>query len=926
MRVLSYFASALLLAFVLPLSAAELVKGGKAQMVILLSANPTSVEKYAAEELAHFVQKSTSGLLPIVKAPVKGKKSITFQKHDAKATGKIVSRIKMDGFAIEANQNGVKIHAKHVRGFLYGVYHILRKYASIYFLYPGEEGEVIPKMTSLVIPDSIEVRNPVFYTRKFYLNGGSGWTPPVYQWLLRNGLINYHGNYNYAKGNGVYAQTLAKLGTVFERGGHAMGSLLVGGSPRTNKEAQILREKLMKKHPEYFGLVNGKRLYAGNPRPGGPRFCQPCTSNEAALKRMLDNCIKECLRFGTTENARNFMNDDHYTWCECASCLKLDHPQQTTTWDLRSKRWWHFVNYMAKGILDSGKCPHTTHVTTLAYQNYRLPPKGIKPDPRVHVGIAPHQRCYIHSLTDPTCFVNAGKYRGLFESWHKAGMRLYTFEYHPETPGITNYLFNEEAWVRDLQFYHSINMAGFGMVTNAPNAPYRHYAKKYPERQYACQNRWMSSWQRHFLTGYYSWNIDADYNKISEKINTLYYGKTWKVMKEYRALLTAAVQDSRLHMGYGTPSQVLGKCYDRPGLPRKAAELLEKAALLAKGDPLLEKRIAWDKEYFEKNWAAAYKEYSSTIQKEYNVKKRTGKIVIDGNLNELDWKESNFVSDFKLFNAGSLAAPKADPATYVRMLFDKDALYFAVEALKAPHGKVNKSSKKDGLGALDGSHLEFFITHPDLKGRYYHIGISITGKLYQALTETGSTRDENVKVDPQYKVKELADRWILEARVPLAPLKLQVKEGEVWRINVGRGAVGINGKMQHSSWSNGVFHGSDVHRSVAFGEQGAILRNGDLEDQTNRIRKVKRRNRKPWTYLSPTIPNFWFFNENNTGTAKVHSNKPWSGKYCMNVKGQYAFIGSNLVLPEKRPERVRLSVMLRGKGEFLMALYSGGKY
>ena len=166
MKLLNYALASLLPALALPLSAVELVKGGKPQMVIQLSAKPTAVESYAAEELAHFVKKSTSALLPIVKAPVKGKKSITFHLLDAKDKGKIASRIKLDGFAIDANKNGVKICAKHARGFLYGVYHILRKYGSIYFLYPGEEGEVIPKMASLVIPDSVEVRNPVFSTRK----------------------------------------------------------------------------------------------------------------------------------------------------------------------------------------------------------------------------------------------------------------------------------------------------------------------------------------------------------------------------------------------------------------------------------------------------------------------------------------------------------------------------------------------------------------------------------------------------------------------------------------------------------------------------------------------------------------------------------------------------------------------------------------
>ena len=37
-----------------------------------------------------------------------------------------------------------------------------------------------------------------------------------------------------------------------------------------------------------------------------------------------------------------------------------------------------------------------------------------------------------------------GAYRS---QWKRFWMRLFTFEYHPEMPGVTNYLFNERTWV-----------------------------------------------------------------------------------------------------------------------------------------------------------------------------------------------------------------------------------------------------------------------------------------------------------------------------------------------------------------------------------------------------------------------------------------------------------------------------------------------
>ncbi len=900
----------------------DLVKNGQAKASVVLAPEASAVEKHAAEEFVFFLKKITGATLTVSDKPVPGLVPVRLGKTTSENMSsvpelkRLAPQIREDGFGVSAGPRGVQLFANVDRGVLYSVYHVLRKYGNVYFLYPGEEGEICPKSPDFSIADGEEVKNPVFTVRKFNLNGGSGWTPDTFDWLLRNGLILYSYSTPVPKGKAdEKARFLESRGVVFSEGGHDMGNLLVGyGANYTQRMNALLKE-----HPEYFGLVDGRRLPAGNIDGAS----QPCTSNPEVLRRMLENCIRRIQdACGDRENIRGFCNDDHTTWCLCENCRKLDSPLETNSFNRRSTRWWHFVNFMAKGILDSGKCPGTT-LSTLAYQNFRMPPLGIKPDPRVTVGIAPHQRCYLHPLDDPSCTVNADKFRGLFEAWHKAGMRAYTFEYHPEMPGATNYLFNEKAWIDDLKYYHKLRMAGYGMVTNAPNG---HYQKDSP-RLYARQNRWMSSWQRHWLTGYFSWNIDADFDAVSEKINRLYYGPAYPAMKEYRKLLTDAILDSHLHMGYGTPNSVLGKCYDRPGLPGKALELLDRAEKAAGKDPVLLKRIARDREYFKVNWEAAYQEYLATRQKEYNARRRAGVITVDGKLDENDWKDSDFISDFKILSGDNAAPAEACPATFVRLLYDDSNLYFGVEAMKAKNGKVDAKAKSDGLSALNGSHIELFITPPELKGKYYHLGFSVNGKLFQALTTTGSSRDESVKLNPEYKITDQPDRWVLETRIPLSPLQLKVADGVVWRINVARGALDDSGKMQSSSCSAGVFHGSEVHRSVAFGKTGAILRNGDLEDLVPaRVRTFKDPNRKDWDYRSKTVPKFWYFNENNIGSVEMRSDTPAAGKWYMRITGTNSFIGQALSVPGKEVSRYSVSLRARGKGEFLLRLLVKGKY
>lgn len=890
----------------------DLVKNSLPKASILLASDATPVERHAAEELAFFVEKITGASLPISEQQMPGLLPVRLGKAALQNGNDFpgAEQIKDDGFIVDASDKGVNLFAKINRGVLYAVYHILRQNGGVYFLYPGDEGTVCPKNRDFSIPVGTEVKNPVFLVRRFNLNGGSGWTPETFDWLLRNGLILYNAPYKTERAS-KRSDFLDKRGCVISEGGHTMGTLLLGygGKYRPRMEA------LLQEEPELFGLVDGKRLPAGNFAGAS----QPCTSNPAVLERMLQNCITRIqTACADTENMRHFCNDDHTIWCRCENCQKLDSPLENNSFNRRSTRWWHYVNFMAKGLLDSGECPNTS-VATLAYQNFRSPPAGIKPDLRVMVGIAPHQRCYLHSLDNPNCSVNADKFRELFEAWHRVGSRSYTFEYHPEMPGATNYLFNEKAWVDDLKYYHSLNMAGYGMVTNAPNGNYK-------GNTYNRLNRWMSSWQRHWLTGFFSWNIDSDYEEVSEKINKLYYGIAYPVMKEYRQLLTDAVLGANLHMGYGTPNSVLGKCYDRPGVPEKAAELLDKAEQVAAQEPIVLKRIALDREYFQKNWEVAYQQYRLIQQKEYNVALREGAIKIDAILDENAWKNADYLSNFNLFGTKGVMK-NASPDTFVRILYDSDNLYFAIEALKAKHGKVMATAKSDGLSALNGSHLELFITPPELEPKYYHLGFSVNGKFFQALTSTGSTRDDSVKINPEYKVNELPDRWILEARLPVSALSLSIVEGVVWRFNVARAALDDSEKMQQSSCSNGVFHGSEVHRSMAFGKTGAILRNGDLEDIIEaKERKSTRSNRKYWEYLSNTVPKFWYFNENNTGSIEMCEDEPASGKWYMKIKGRNAFVGQKISLPGKERAKYKVSAQARGDGEVLLRLLSGGKY
>ena len=896
-------------------NAATLVRNGKSSSYILLSPDAGKVEKHAAKELSFFLKKQTGADVKIENKRVPGKTVIQFVSADDKntvkdpAVNKAIQNIRHDGFIIHSGKDFVTIIAKEKRGFIYGAYRILTDFGDIYWLFPGEYGEFIPKKNSFEVPEMCKNYNPAFLQRKFRLNGGSGWTPETYDWLMRNGLQLF------VSKNALWGPRfdyMAERDAIYNDGDGGLVPIMGSSKGYVPK----VWEEIRKKNPEYFGFRNGKYCK--------PMESQPCTSNPAVKELILKHTLEKLSQYPADRKVNWTMsNDDHTNWCECKNCLALDDPADDRS-NNRATRWWHLVNYLVPRILEKHK---NVHIEAFAYQNFRFPPAHLKPDTRAAVMICPHGRCYLHTLDDPSCPPNATKFREMFDCWARRGIQGTTFEYHPEMPGQVHYLFHERSWVKDLQYYHKLKMYGFGMVVTAPTDNYKNH--RYGRSHfYSLRNSWEAHWQRYFLTGYYSWNIDASFDEISEKINSLWYGKTWKVMKQYRQELISALYDSRVHMGYGTPTSVLGKCYERPNFAAKVNALLAEAARLAKGDAILEKRIARDKEFFNSDWVGAFKAYAKGKQKEYNARKREGKIIIDGNLNEMDWKECAFGTDFNVFNEKEEI--KADPQTFVRILYDINTLYFAIEGVKEKGVKTNPAdlAKADGLPALDGTHFEIFLTPANWNGKYYQLGFSQNGKFYQALTTGGSSRDFSLKLNPEFKCKDLADRWILEAKVDISKLGVKISDGSVWKINIARSARKKDGKHQLSSWStNGVFHGSDVHRSVAFGSKGAVIRNGDVEDLVPyKAPKYKVPPKRKWSFAGNIVPKYWSFNENNVGKCAVKKDTPASGKNYISIEGIYSFVDIYMNEPDKKAARYFITLSARGKGELCVSIRTDGKY
>jgi len=74
----------------------------------------------------------------------------------------------LDAFTIDATQaNTVRISARTAQAAAYGLFHLLENYLGIYWLFPGELGECVPRSESVGIPMKKETVSPALVSRMF---------------------------------------------------------------------------------------------------------------------------------------------------------------------------------------------------------------------------------------------------------------------------------------------------------------------------------------------------------------------------------------------------------------------------------------------------------------------------------------------------------------------------------------------------------------------------------------------------------------------------------------------------------------------------------------------------------------------------------------------------------------------------------------
>lgn len=909
------------MALLFPLRAADfaLIADGKATAGIVCPKTSPLPVQFAARELASFLAKISGGEQPAVTAaPVRDRYNVFLgtvaDQALVKAAGLAPDELTAGGFAITAGQDGLYIIGGDPLGALYGAYDILKKYGGIRWLFPGEEGEYFQVRKTIAVPEQKTVRNPYLAFRWMELNSVVVNKPyfDTREWQVRNGMIpKCLPVHIHDPQHGTHMRELGAQNVPIS--GHVLTPLLFNGKyPQAEEAARLFQE-----HPEYFPLVNGKRI------PLDGQKYQPCTSHPEVIDIMARNLIAKA-----TEPDCNGLiiigNNDGTGWCECENCRRLDPPAEAAK-NRVATRYWTLVQTLAQRVWEAKP---DAKLGGWAYQNFWAPPTGITLDPRLVVCISFNNQCWRHAITDPKCSVNR-EFHKLYLEWKNLGVQMYNRDEIAASGSVgSNFLPAEKILHRNFLDYPGLGLHGSSFCIVPPPPDAEVYA---PLRRGAMDERnlrWAAMWQTNYLSAQFMFDITLDFDALHEECNRLFYGLGWEGgMKEFRALLTRAFTETPGCMGWGQNAP-LGRCLDQPGVQEQLKALLAQAekAAAADPDPRALQHVRRERDIFAYTWEAARVTYLESYR-ELTAFRRIAPIAIDGAIEEQDWKDADVMTGF-MIPPWSKKDYRPEP-TFFRVVYEPDNVYLAIEAMEpTPDAIIAGQIPQDGPHSKIGNSLEVFLSYPDMAEEYFHYTINSAGSIIDA-RHGPNKRDLTYDGGVEFAVKVLSDRWILEMRIPTAGIGMKCFDGSTWRLNIARCRRVQEDQSQLSSWGSGHFHGIDNFGVVKFtparptglaqGHDPSAWKNASFNEVTeNAALHPARQWKGPWK--TSLVPTSWTGNDEATGSTRLHPQST-DNYYVELEKG---VIGNWFVGPAAKL-RITFRASGHGQGQLWTGKYEAAK-
>ena len=361
---------------------------------IICSPGATKPELYAASEFQRLFKEFTGKELNIERKDSKNGKNILIGAKTVTSSGLQANTDDLgeEGFNIEISKGKLAIYGSTPRGSLYGVYEFFEQYCGVRYLtfdhtYYPEAGR----------------------DKDFRIKGRNySYVPPfAFRW-------SYYGETNRNPAFAAQLRTNTIAGK--EELGGITGYRLVG-----HNVANLVPPKIYgKEHPEYYALVDGRRLLEMH--GGGPQLCLTNPEVlEIVIKATLDAIEKN-------PEAKNFnvAQMDNGNYCTCESCAAIDAREESHAGATLS-----FVNAVAERI---EKTHPEVLIGTYAYEYTRKPPKTISARDNVLIQLCSIECCLFHAIDDPTCSLNQ-EFCSDMDNWNKKAKNIFIWHYNTNFRG-----------------------------------------------------------------------------------------------------------------------------------------------------------------------------------------------------------------------------------------------------------------------------------------------------------------------------------------------------------------------------------------------------------------------------------------------------------------------------------------------------------
>lgn len=505
-----------------------IVKNNIADYTVVIPDNATECEAYSARELVKYLKPAIEKELDIVKeSGFKGTKAIYVGRCGACAEKFDIEKYGEEGFIINVDDDCLYITGNEKRGTLYGVYTLLENYIGWRFF---------TQDTELLLEGDVTLEEGMC-DEQF----------PKLEW--RDVAIPAYMKCDISAKRKINSSYLRPF--TDEMGGSF--------------------------------LYPGRFVHTMESLLDVPQLQQPCFSDEANLKKCIEN-VKTLLRGYPEARVISVTQNDNEigaeNFCKCEKCRKIDEEEGSHAGSLL-----RFVNAVADAVKDEWP---KVKIMTLAYLHTCKCPSITKPRDNVIIEFAPMELCYNHQVNDESCAENQ-VFLDNFHKWEAISKTIYLWDYNANFSFTVPHFPNFHTLRKNINYYYKHNVKG--MFCEGDNYYDDHITDMVELRAY--------------LLSKLLWNPEMEEEEFQRHMDEFlegYYGKGGKYIKEYLSMLTEACE----YDNDGNPRHI--HCYQNPG------HLFNVEYILKNDDKMNEL------------WEKAYELCETDLQREHVDRSRLGYI------------------------------------------------------------------------------------------------------------------------------------------------------------------------------------------------------------------------------------------------------------------------------------------------------------